>query len=128
MNLIISVEFLSPTYHGREWPPDPLRLYQALVRGSHEGTRRLRWSQDGLLSEAFRWLEQQACELIVAPSAKRETGRQHWVPNPTTNPDEKTNKNISARIICGMGSRYTMCGRCETRKSTLKSSRRKRRI
>ncbi len=94
MNLIISVEFLSPTYHGREWPPDPLRLYQALVRGSHEGTRRLRWSQDGLLSEAFRWLEQQACELIVAPSAKRETGRQHWVPNPTTNPDEKTNKTF----------------------------------
>ena len=94
MNLIISVEFLSPTYHGLEWPPDPLRLYQALVRGSYEGELRLRWSQDGLLSEAVRWLEQQECELIVAPSAKRETGRQHWVPNPTMNPDEKTNKTF----------------------------------
>lgn len=94
MNLIISVEFLNPLYHGREWPPDPLRLYQALVRGSHEGTRRLRWSQDGLLSEAFLWLEKQTCSLIVAPRKERGIGREHWVPNPTTNPNEKTNKTF----------------------------------
>ena len=99
MNLIISVEFLNPLYHGKvehghDWPPDPLRLFQALVRGSHEGTRRLRWAQDGLLSEAFRWLEQQACELIVAPRAKEGISRHEYVRNPSMDTEEKTKKVV----------------------------------
>ncbi len=39
--LCISVTFLDPLYHGRlngdrtaEWPPSPLRLYQALLAGA----------------------------------------------------------------------------------------------
>lgn len=99
MNLIISVEFINPLYHGKvghsdDWPPDPLRLYQALVRGSHEGNRHLRWAHDGRLSEAFRWLEQQTCSLIIAPRAKLGISRDEYVRNPSMNPDEKTKKVV----------------------------------
>ena len=91
-SLIITTEYFQPMYHGREWPPDPLRLYQALLRGSYEGTRRLRWAQDGQLAAAFRWLEQQTCELIIAPQAERGSGREHWVRLPGLNPNHKTSK------------------------------------
>jgi CRISPR-associated protein Csb2 len=68
-HLVLSFRFLSPWFHGRgdegapEWPPSPLRAFQALVAsagraGTLESTR-----------GALTWLEQRAAPLIIAPEA-----------------------------------------------------------
>ncbi|HMQ15225.1 MAG TPA: type I-U CRISPR-associated protein Csb2 [Phycisphaerae bacterium] len=81
--LCISVAFLQPGFHGRrdrsqpEWPPSPLRLFQALVAGAAA-----RWGEDGgrtnlmalaHVADAFRWLER-VCEHsppdIIAPRSE----------------------------------------------------------
>ncbi|MGK3997485.1 type I-G CRISPR-associated protein Csb2 [Sorangium sp. So ce1024] len=71
--LRVTVHFLQPYSHGRgedglpEWPPSPLRLFQALVASSvgrqGDPERRAR------TVEALRWLERQASPEIVAPPA-----------------------------------------------------------
>lgn len=69
LHLVLSFHFLSPWFHGRgdeaapEWPPSPLRAFQALVAaaaraGALEPSRR-----------ALTWLEQRAAPLIIAPDA-----------------------------------------------------------
>jgi len=68
--LCLVVRFLQPYYHGRadggapEWPPSPLRLFQALVAaaGHRQETR-----FDDRAATALRWLESQSCPLVVAP-------------------------------------------------------------
>lgn len=71
----VSVTFLDAGFHGRrdggnaEWPPSPLRLFQALLAASAA-----RWRQDHFAAyavPALRWLERQASPLIVA-------ARQHF--------------------------------------------------
>ncbi|MHB8091224.1 MAG: type I-G CRISPR-associated protein Csb2 [Syntrophales bacterium] len=63
--LCITIHFLGDEFHGRgdqgepEWPPSPLRLFQALVATS----ARL----GGQTWEALRWLEQQPSPVIIAP-------------------------------------------------------------
>jgi CRISPR-associated protein Csb2 len=81
-HLCISVTFLQPTFHGRlgkgesarpEWPPSPLRLFQAMVAGAAA-----RWGADGgrarvtadAPAAAFRWLgclAERAAPIILAP-------------------------------------------------------------
>jgi CRISPR-associated protein Csb2 len=62
--LRISIHFLGDEFHGRgdheepEWPPSPLRLFQALVATS----ARL----DGHTGDALLWLEQQPPPCIIA--------------------------------------------------------------
>ena len=79
----ISVTPLDPLFHGRadrnqpEWPPSPMRLFQALVNGSCVGARRL----DEVTSEAFRWLERREPPLIIAPDAMPTIGHKLFVPN-----------------------------------------------
>ena len=59
--LCISVTLLDPMFHGRgdrneaEWPPSPMRLFQALINGACIGGRRL----DASTEAAFGWLEQE---------------------------------------------------------------------
>lgn len=64
----ISVHFHDPRFHGQgdggapEWPPSPLRVYQAIVaacaaRGALDSAE-----------PALRWLEQQDAPTIIAPS------------------------------------------------------------
>jgi CRISPR-associated protein Csb2 len=74
-HLCLSITFLGPTFHGQrdraepEWPPSPLRLFQALVAASAA-----RW-RDAFLDHAapaLRWLEAQGPPLIVTP--KHHTG------------------------------------------------------
>ena len=87
--LCISVTFLDPFFHGTgddsrpEWPPSPMRLYQALLVGSRTGWRKLRWSVDGPsdLREAFLWLERQPPPEIVAPEARKAPVYTLFVPN-----------------------------------------------
>ncbi len=67
--LVVSFRFLNPYFHGRgnggepEWPPSPLRAFQALVAGA---------ARSGRLAEcepAFRWLEGLPAPVIYAPPA-----------------------------------------------------------
>ncbi|MCP9465652.1 MAG: type I-U CRISPR-associated protein Csb2 [Nitrospira sp.] len=82
--LCVSITLLNRTFHGRrdrhepEWPPSPLRLFQALVAAA------ARLGSQGLHSNDVRsvlnWLEQQETPpLIIAPAASLsgQNGRRH---------------------------------------------------
>lgn len=77
----IRIHFLSDEFHGRgdygqpEWPPSPLRLFQALVATS----ARL----DNQADEALRWLEQQPPPVIAAPKRAdiQPRGYKNYVPD-----------------------------------------------
>ncbi len=82
--LCISVTFLDPLFHGKgddapEWPPSPMRLFQALVAGARTGCRGNQWSE--AKAEAFRWLERQRPPIIIAPKAQLTAGRIFFVPD-----------------------------------------------
>ena len=84
----LTVRFLDPVpaFHGRgdggepEWPPSPLRLFQALVCAAAA-----RWREGQLADYAFpalQWLEQHREPSIVAPDIQPErTGFRMYVPN-----------------------------------------------
>ena len=83
-HLCVTVRFLQPTFHGRadgggaEWPPSPLRLFQALVASA---ARLQPAGFDDATREAFRWLEESGAPMIVATSAHETTGMRLSVPN-----------------------------------------------
>ena len=87
--LCISVRFLTPFFHGKgdgdrpEWPPSPMRLFQAILAGSRAGWRKLRWSMDDQsdLRGAFLWLERQCPPEIIAPEARDACAYTLFVPN-----------------------------------------------
>jgi CRISPR-associated protein Csb2 len=80
----LSIRFLDPTFHGRgdddqiEWPPSPLRAFQALVTAAarqHGGELETR-SQS-----ALKWLETQGPPDVIGPSVIEGSGYQLSVPN-----------------------------------------------
>lgn len=82
----IEVRFLTGRYHGRdpytrpEWPPTPLRLFQAMTAGALSG----RWVvEDRDASEkALRWIEALgAPEVVLAPPAHTLEPYRIAVPN-----------------------------------------------
>ncbi|MDP1797732.1 MAG: type I-U CRISPR-associated protein Csb2 [Planctomycetaceae bacterium] len=84
--LCLTVRFLQPYYHGlrdggeAEWPPSPLRLYQALVAAAAAR------SHDNQPTEtdqsALRWLEQCPLPTVIAPEGTRSTAPYRmYVPN-----------------------------------------------
>lgn len=82
--LCVSVTFLDPLFHGRgdhapEWPPSPMRLFQALLAAAHAGCRSAAWSD--ARAAAFRWLERQPPPLIVAPRAHLSRRCTYFLPN-----------------------------------------------
>ncbi|MBI3183295.1 MAG: type I-U CRISPR-associated protein Cas5/Cas6 [Myxococcales bacterium] len=79
--LCLSFRFLAPWFHGRgdesapEWPPSPLRVFQALVAaaaraGTLDATR-----------SALRWLETRSPPVIFAPAAEPSVGYRLSVPH-----------------------------------------------
>jgi CRISPR-associated protein Csb2 len=83
-NLCISVMFLDPLFHGKgdeepEWPPSPLRLFQALLAGARVGCRSNQWTQHQ--AEAFQWLAGHQPPRIMAPAARWATRCTYFVPN-----------------------------------------------
>jgi CRISPR-associated protein Csb2 len=82
--LCISIRFLSPVFHGREdadlpeWPPSPLRVFQALIAA---GAARGRGRLPPRFRQALLWLERQPPPLIIAPAALSTPGYSLSVPN-----------------------------------------------
>lgn len=85
--LCLTVRFLDPLprFHGRssggdpEWPPSPLRFFQALVAAAAA-----RW-RPGQFREragpAFQWLEKQRLVVLGAVPKDRSVGYRMYVPN-----------------------------------------------
>lgn len=112
--LSISVTFLDPRYHGcgnddrPEWPPSPMRLFQALVAGSRTGWRNGRWSDspDDPLRAAFEWLERREPPEIVAPRSHEAAAYTLFVPSNDSDrkferPELLTSKVVRPRRITG---------------------------
>lgn len=83
--LRISVRFLDGEFHGRgdgganEWPPSPLRLFQALVAASAA-----RWNERRGIrhaAPALRWLETLPPPTIVAPTSAEGAAYRLYVPD-----------------------------------------------
>lgn len=78
-HLLITIRFLDGRYHGLrdggepEWPPSPMRLFQALLAGA-----KARWSSS--LSNAFEWLERHP-PIIRAPQGRPGQRLLTYVPN-----------------------------------------------
>jgi CRISPR-associated protein Csb2 len=83
-HLCLSFRFLDGAFHGRgdggrpEWPPSPLRAFQALVQSAAR-------SADGALPpqvvSTLTWLERRAPPAVVAPAGAAGNGYRLSVPN-----------------------------------------------
>jgi CRISPR-associated protein Csb2 len=80
-HLCISATFLASRYHGKEWPPSPARLFQALVAGAKTGIYRQHWSA---IEPVLRSLEQLPAPEIVARNTEQLSGYRISVPNNDT--------------------------------------------
>lgn len=91
--LCISVTFLDTLFHGKgddeqpEWPPSPLRLFQALVAGTHAGCHLKDWSD--AKQQALEWLERRDPPDIVSPPARQTRPYTLFVPDNDSNKKEK---------------------------------------
>ena len=93
----VSITFLDELYHGRadhgpEWPPSPLRLFQALLASAGNGAG----------DEAFGWLEGLSPPEILAPSARPAQKRIVYVPNNTSDvlrKDKRVEKQFAPHRI-----------------------------
>lgn len=83
--LTISIELLNGAFHGRgegdepEWPPSPLRLFQALVAA--QAIKSLHDPTAADAREALFWLEEISPPLIIAPRACTAAPLRLAVPN-----------------------------------------------
>lgn len=82
--LCISVSFLDSLFHGKgddrpEWPPSPMRLFQALIAGARTGCRESDWSIEKV--NAFRWLESRPPPIIMVPKAHPASPHVFFVPD-----------------------------------------------
>jgi len=85
--LCISIRFLDGAFHGRadygepEWPPSPLRIYQAIVAASAAHWNERRGVRHA--APALRWFEELGHPIIVTPTPKRvtATGYLLYVPD-----------------------------------------------
>lgn len=88
-HLCITIRFLQPYSHARgdggepEWPPSPLRVFQALVAAAAA-----RWNERMRLEyavQALRWLESQKSPAILAPNGFLSQAKcQLFVPDNTS--------------------------------------------
>lgn len=106
-HLCISVTLLDGLFHGKcngdepEWPPSPMRLFQALVAGSRTGCRNGRWSDadDNPLRAAFRWLERREPPVIVGPAAQPSAAYTLFVPNNDADKKFDRQDRLTSKIV-----------------------------
>lgn len=84
--LAIEAHILGGRYHGRgddgrsaEWPPNPHRLFQALVAAAHLGFRRTEEAE--AKQAALRWLESRPAPDITVPPSAELSALRLYVPN-----------------------------------------------
>lgn len=82
---VVNVTFLDDRFHGRcdggapEWPPSPLRLFQAVVAANRNDL-----NSATPTGKALRWLERQPPPEIIAPDYWVGQARPTYVPNNQT--------------------------------------------
>ena len=74
--LRITVDWLDRAYHGAEWPPSPLRLYQAMMAGYA-----VHRHGDSAFEPAMRHLESLPVPTIHAPEVEKRSPVKSAVPN-----------------------------------------------
>ena len=106
--LVITIRFLSDRYHGRtengrepEWPPSPLRLYQAVLAGAAP-----RWHDSSLRDQKLRalgWFQRLEPPRIIAPKTQRGRSLLTYVRENLSDIDpEKRDAKISRpTLFCG---------------------------
>ncbi len=118
--LCVSITFLDPLFHGKgdgdvsEWPPSPMRLFQALLAGSRAGCRNSRWSVDELdsLRAAFLWLERQKPPVILAPESEIVSAYSLAVPNNDRDQESDRQERLTTK---GFRPRRLSIQDCESR-------------
>ena len=76
--LCITATFLADCYHGREWPPSPARLFQALLAGAQTGSYREQWA---VVEPVLRELERLPAPEVVASDFRNLPSYRISVPN-----------------------------------------------
>lgn len=82
-DLCLTITFLDPRFHGRreggepEWPPSPLRLFQAIVAAAAAPTGRV----EGNVADSLRWFERLPPPRIVTPGHRTGEPYRLSVPN-----------------------------------------------
>lgn len=101
-HLCISVTLLDPLFHGKgdgddpEWPPSPMRLFQAILAGARMGCRGLAWDENR--AAAFQWLERQGPPLIAATQGWLATRCTYFVPNNDSDKDFERQDRLTSKI------------------------------
>jgi CRISPR-associated protein Csb2 len=88
--LCIATTFLADRYHGKEWPPSPARLFQALLAGARTGSYREHWQTMKPVLEA---LERLPAPEVLASSFRQLQLYRIAVPN---NDSDKAAREWSA--------------------------------
>jgi len=103
--LCLPIRFLDDRYHGRtdrgrsvEWPPSPLRLFQALVAGNCGSSS---WC-DRTHGEALRWLVRQRPPTIHCPDGVEGAPCMWYVRNNSDDGQHsKAEKHCRPTLLCG---------------------------
>lgn len=99
MRLILNVTFPFGRFHGREFPPSPSRLFQALIAGSHRGVY-IRQNAEAR-DRALEWLENIAPPIIETYKAGMfGADVTNYVPNNDNSfAHNKTAKSMRAFVL-----------------------------
>jgi len=76
--ICIAATFLADRFHGREWPPSPARLFQALLAGARTGLYQKQWPAVG---PVLRELERLPPPEVVASDTRKLPSYRISVPN-----------------------------------------------
>lgn len=102
-HLCISVTLLDGLFHGKgdgdepEWPPSPMRLFQALVAGSRTGCRNGDWAE--AKAKAFQWLERRDPPVIVGPEASPAAAYTLFVPNNDADKKFDRQERLTSKVV-----------------------------
>ena len=97
----LRIRLLDGRYHGSgDWPPDPARVFQALVYGGHVGARSGSWVEEH--EAALGWLCSLPAPVIASRPAHRGQSYRIFVPNNSLDRNRrstKTDKTIAPALL-----------------------------
>ncbi len=105
MALELRIRLLDGRYHGSgEWPPDPARVFQALVHGGHVGARSASWVD--ARDAALEWLSALPAPEIMFRTAICGQAYRIFVPNNSLDRGRrstKTDKTVAPALLAPNG-------------------------